>query len=410
MINIWLVEIGRGMLWLFLQPLFYWALLLTIITSYYRRKNERHEFSSSVYSFGAEWGRTWLLSLLSGIIISAGLITIGGTMTYPVVLVLSILAILGSITGRLFFLSSGYFITGAIFIIWLLRQYPIEQIPSQWQVELNSISFPLLLSLAAVLLVIEALLWFTAKKEYAFPELIKGKRGKYIGLHVVKRLSVVPLLIPIPGGAIASLAPWWPVLPIGEQGYGFMLVPLLIGIQQSFQGLYSEHGSKLFGKWMLGLASVTALFAAGGFYDPIFVYIGAAVTLLGRVLIQLSIRFVDLEKPSIFRPQPDSLVILSVIQDSPADKMGLQAGEHVERVHQIQVSNEQEFYDALQESRTFCKLEVRNHEGELRFVQGPMFEGDHHELGLIFVKEKPRFRLYQDIPTSVVVQEEQQVN
>ncbi|QHS23268.1 PDZ domain-containing protein [Virgibacillus sp. MSP4-1] len=404
MINLWLTEIGEGFIWLIGQPLFYWAIVLTILTSYYRRKQERTDFGSSVYKSGTEWKRTWVLSVISGIVISASLIVTGAILSYPVWLLISVLSIIVTITGRLYLLSAGYLMGITVILLAVMQKYTltIDELPSQWMEELMNISLPLILALTAVFLVIESILWFTADKEYAFPKLIKGKRGKYIGLHHVKRLSVVPVLVPVPGGAIDNVFSWWPLLPIGNHGYGLMLFPFLIGVQQAFQGHFSNQGGKLFGKWVLTLGLMTGIFAAGSFYDPLFIYIGAAVAILGRAIIQLYVRFVDRENTSIFRPQSDGLIILAVIKDSPADKMGLKTGERVEKVHQIPVANEIEFYDALQESRTFCKLEVRDVQGEIRFVQGPMYQGDHHELGLVFVKEKPRFRLYQDLPNHVV--------
>ncbi|SES70948.1 hypothetical protein SAMN05421676_101244 [Salinibacillus kushneri] len=403
MINQWLIEIGEGFIWLIGQPLLYWAILLTIITSYYRRKQERNDFGSSVYGFGTEWSRTWLISLVSGVILSALLIISGGVLSYPVLLMISVLSIIGTVTGRLYFLSAGYVMSTIILILGLIREFSltINLLPNGWMNELSGTSLPLLLALTAVFLVIESVLWFTTNKEYAYPKLIKGKRGKYIGKHHVKRLSVVPLLVPVPNGVIDSLFSWWPLFPLGDGGYGLMVFPLLIGVQHAFQGHFSNQGGRLFGKWVLTLGLITGIFAAGSFYDPIFIYIGIATAFVGRALIQLYVRFLDLEKPGLFTPHPKGLIILAVIKDSPADKMGLKSGERVEKVHQISVSNENEFYDALQESRTFCKLEVRNVDGEIRFVQGPMYQGDHHELGLIFVKEKPRFRLYQDFPDHV---------
>ncbi len=46
------------------------------------------------------------------------------------------------------------------------------------------------------------------------------------------------------------------------------------------------------------------------------------------------------------------------------------------------------FYQALQKSGAFFKLDIIDDAGEVRFVQSAFYEGDHHELGLIFT-EKP---------------------
>ena len=43
------------------------------------------------------------------------------------------------------------------------------------------------------------------------------------------------------------------------------------------------------------------------------------------------------------------------------------------------------FYEALQQNRAHCKLEVLDVNGQIRFVQRALYEGDHHELGILFV-------------------------
>lgn len=47
----------------------------------------------------------------------------------------------------------------------------------------------------------------------------------------------------------------------------------------------------------------------------------------------------------------------------------------------------------MSEHRTFCKMAVQDLSGEVRFVQRALYEGEYHELGLIFVKEMPKFTL-----------------
>ncbi len=57
------------------------------------------------------------------------------------------------------------------------------------------------------------------------------------------------------------------------------------------------------------------------------------------------------------------------------------------------VKTENRVYEALQRNRAFCKLEVVNEHGEVRFVQGALYEDEHHELGLLFVKEREKWAL-----------------
>ena len=44
-------------------------------------------------------------------------------------------------------------------------------------------------------------------------------------------------------------------------------------------------------------------------------------------------------------------------------------------------------YDALQKNSAFCKLEVMDLQGELRFAQAAIYVGEHHQMGVLLVKE-----------------------
>lgn len=82
--------------------------------------------------------------------------------------------------------------------------------------------------------------------------------------------------------------------------------------------------------------------------------------------------------------------ILGVIPDTPAQKMGLELGEIVTKINGIHVTDEREFYKALQKNRAHCKLEVVGNNQQIRYVQRALFEGEHHELGLLFTENQTK--------------------
>ncbi|MBO8157616.1 MAG: PDZ domain-containing protein [Bacillaceae bacterium] len=393
MVEIWLMEIGKGVLWLFGQPLLYGAIIITMITSILRIKQERKTFGIRIFPIGSEWKGTWGITLAAGIVLSAGLIASGGVLPYSFFVWLGILTILFSITGRLF-LSPAYIFGAAVLLLWISETFDLLPEEVIWLDRFNQISLPLLLMLLAILLIAEAVLAKTVRRNDTFPRLVKGKRGKFIGQHLVRKISVVPAFVPVPGGNVDLVWEWWPLFPLGNEGIGLMLVPFLIGFEQVFQGSFADEGAKKHGTWLIVLAIVIAGLAYGSLSFTYLIPAAAVLAIAGKLLIHLWIRFVDLEKVPLFSPEPEALPVLGVIPGSPADEMDLMAGEKIKKVHQIPVANEQEFYQALQKNRTYIKLEVLNLEGEPRFVQRAMYEGEHHELGLIFVKEKPKFKLY----------------
>ena len=81
-------------------------------------------------------------------------------------------------------------------------------------------------------------------------------------------------------------------------------------------------------------------------------------------------------------------MILDVLSDSPAEKIGLKTGEIISTCNGIPVSNKDELYEALMTNRAYCKLEVFDVNKEKRLLQCALFEGDHHGLGILFVEKR----------------------
>lgn len=81
-------------------------------------------------------------------------------------------------------------------------------------------------------------------------------------------------------------------------------------------------------------------------------------------------------------------MVLGIIPNTPAADLGLKIGEIITKVNGIEVKNAADFYEALQKNRAFFKLEVVGLNNEIRFEQRASYEGEHHELGIIFVKEE----------------------
>lgn len=80
------------------------------------------------------------------------------------------------------------------------------------------------------------------------------------------------------------------------------------------------------------------------------------------------------------------IMIAGVLPNSPAQKMGLVAGEVIKRVNGQDVFNEDELYAALQINAAHCRLEVLDHSGELRLTQHVVHREDNHKIGLLVVK------------------------
>ncbi|MDQ0352880.1 hypothetical protein J2R98_002731 [Alkalibacillus filiformis] len=391
----WLIEIGYALLWLFAQPVLYVAIILSFLIGNRRIKKDRKQFGHRVFPFHAEWKGTWLLGFLIGIIVSASIVLTGLFMTWEWLIVWSAVIILLMLTGQVALLSPVYTLGLSILAVWSVGLFEIQVINEAFTTGLLQVDLMAMIYLMLVLLIAEVILIATTHRNRSFPRLQKGDRGKDVGAHQVTRLMFVPLLIPLPIGSLtlSEQLTWWPVFGLDGAGMSFIIFPYIIGFSQRFIGLFSEQGAK---RIAITLFPITLLLlgAAVGAYNTLYLgMIVVGIALLMRPLTSIIVRQFDVERRPIFRPESDGITIVGVVPGSPADDMGLMVGEKIVRVHDEPVQNEYEFFDVMTEHRTYCKLAVQDLSGETRFVQRPIYENEDHELGLIFVKETPRFTL-----------------
>ncbi|WP_027965398.1 hypothetical protein [Halalkalibacillus halophilus] len=394
----WLIELGFGVLWMFTQPLLYLAVALSFWTSYKRVKADRREFGHRVYPYHAEWHGTWKWGMLFGLLLSIGLIIVGVMFTLEFLLLWSLVTIILAFFNRLSLLSPAYSLGLTIAIIWMTDWFNWVVINQAITDSLLEVSLLAASYLLVGLLVAEITLVYTTKRNQTFPALHKGDRGKFIGLHYAKRLMFIPIFIPISGGAatLEAYFAWWPIFSPEGSSFSFILFPYLIGFSQYFKGIYADLGTKKLGHSLLVFFVLTAGLGVGLYFEPVLVIGFIGFVVIGRFVVYFLTRSADKEKRPIFAPQAKGIIIVGVTPGSPADDMGLIVGEQVEKVHGIPVSNEHEFYDVMTENRTYCKLSIRDLSGEIRFVQRALYENEHHELGIIFVKETPRFTLQSE--------------
>src|SRR5699024_8132818 len=222
MIETWLLEIAKGIGKMFLNPMLYWALFLVVISGSLRIYKERHQFNTKVKDLFTEWKGTFPFVLLSFVILS--LITVGAGMvlSYETILILNIVVILLSLTTRFTLLSAAYSV-GITYIILYFLPY-IYQNDTYFQ----DTNFQGLAILLGLLLVAEAVLLFRVKQDDMFAELEKTKRGKWVGIQHLNKMSILALFILIPIGTIEPFAFYWPCVSI--VGTIFCLFLLLLCI------------------------------------------------------------------------------------------------------------------------------------------------------------------------------------
>lgn len=387
MIQDWLLEFGKGIGKIFLNPLLYWSIVFITLVGIRRIKQERRDFGTKVFDIFSEWKGTISFSILIGLFYSVLTIGIGMVVTYDVIIILSIVTILLSLTLRFSFLSPSYTFGITFFVIMLfpLVADNVTSIPS-----LGEVNYSVIAILLALFLFVEAHFLSRIKMKDTYPGLVKGARGSWNGKHLIKKFSIIPFFTLVPAGLIEPFAPYWPFLSIGEENYALVLLPVVLGFEFVVRGSLPHKTANRIAILLLGLAVLVLAIAIGSIFLPWLTIVAVVVAIVGREILNYRHRSKDNARSSYFNHTNDGLKVLGVIPGSPADRLQILIGETVMKVNGNRIQSEDDLYEALQQTGSFFKVELLDHNGEVRFIQSAMYEGDHHELGLLFAGEPYR--------------------
>lgn len=378
----WLIEFAYGIGKLFVHPFLYLFIICSLIVGYYRVKKERKNFSTSVYDMLYEL-RT-LLGASIGLGIVASIFTVGLGLVVPMNILIFIATgtIIFSLSFLFRFTSPVYTVAIAVAAALFYQGGHTSLLNYDLGTSFSVVS---LAGIVGLLLIVEVCLLKLGRNRLSSPAIVKGKRGKRIGVQNINRLCLIPLLLLVPVGEISSFASWWPMVPIGESGYALFLFPFSIGLVHRMRATVpKEYISKMVTQIRL-LAILVILLAIVSYWYNLAGYVALGVGLLGKILIDLGAASTEKNKRAYFTERDGGLVVLGVIPHSPAEKMGIQVGEMVTKVNGMLVRSADDYYQALQQNRAFCKLEVNDVNGEPRLMQSALYEGEHYELGLLYL-------------------------
>lgn len=379
-----MLDIGK----FFINPVFYIALLIAVLLGYSRVKKERQMFRTRILWGGMEVVGMIRDGLKFALIFSVIFVAVGLAVPLEWLIALSLVSLLWMISGVYHIGSFVYLSAAALALGWFFRY-------SDWSISLGIIEytgyyvawnwlFPVVLITAAFVFAEGTIIEKSGAKS-ASPRLQQSTRGLRAAGYKVKRLWLVPVLFLVPGELVVSFAPYWPQLPIGESSFSLLLFPVVFGFQSRARRTLPVYLYPRIGKAVKKLGIAMALFALLSMvWEP-----AAFAVLAFGVLCRLAIStyFAVQESKGIHAVTPHSqgIMIVDVLPDSPAYKMGLLKGEVIKKVNGLTVSNESELYEAIQVNAAHCRLEVLDHNREVRLRQHVIFRHDHHRLGLVIV-------------------------
>lgn len=412
----WLLAAGEALLKAVLNPFSCLAWLILALLCRRRTELERKLFAVRLHSMPGEWLRAFGAGLAAALAVSLAVVLSGLQLT-PDAVYWTWAVVLLLLPFRLRFanLPAAAAIVGALRLaVEPVRDFVPDAVRPLAS-SLLAIDPPSLWMLAALTLLAQAVLVGVSAGRGAVPLYVRGKRGKPIGAYQLHALWLMPMVLAVPAGsgsngAAGAEPPWWlawllaqpdagaagnaglvPWLPwpmvFGDgawtDGIALLAFPVMAGfVDMSVSELPLRRAKRLalrYAVWGLAIGA----FAAAAHFWPVLLPAAAAVALLlPEVWQQLADRAERRRSPEFVR-RGRGLKVLDVLVPSPAAEMGIRRGETVVRANGMRVNTPDKLHAALRSNPAFSRLEVIGTDGENRFVQRPLYSGEHHLLGLV---------------------------
>ena len=385
----WVYELLRGLGRLFLHPMFYYVFILAALLGIARVKRERHDFHVRAENAYYEVQQVLPLGLILGLILSIVMIVIGIVIPIEMIIFVALFTFILSLTTKMRWLAPVYTVGLAFFatLFFLSKEWAFPLVESgtpDWNINL----LPPMAVLLGLIVIAEGIFISKNGIKGTSPKIIISKRGLRVGIHEVSRVWMLPVFLLIPGDAISAPFSWWPVFSIGSETYSILVVPFAIGFYQQIYSALPAVVLKQFGKKVINLGIILTVLSVVGYWVPLASIVVVALAMIARELLSMRLRLKEENSPLYFSRKQKGVMILGVIPDTPAEKMGLGIGEVITKANGIHVNSEDSFYDALEINRAHCKLEVVDVNDQIRFVQRALYEGDPYKLGILFVLDE----------------------
>lgn len=387
-------ETGQAMADLLLTPYFYIAILLVWWQERRLVTLQRKMYHVRLYGTLSMMFRRIGAGMLVGLALSAASLAVGAKLSPETLLCVWVAMLLLALL-RLRYICLAYaagalgalqFVLGA----WVPDADQSGVLQSALEAVV-SIDVPGLLFVAGLLHMAEGLLVRQQNAKLAIPLYLEGKRGKPIGAYAMTGLWPVPLLGLVPAtDSDGFTLPWMPLFGDGAAEaalWTLLAFPVLIGFSDRTVSFWPAQKARASGNALIIYGALIALLAVGAFYwGTLAIVASAAVFVLHEALVLLG-KVRESGRPALYSHDGSGVRILAVLPGTPAAELGMLAGETITKVNGMTTITKEDLHAALQLQSAFCKLEVVNREGHLKFLQRARFAGEHHQLGLVLAPD-----------------------
>src|SRR5690625_1584376 len=376
-----LLEISKAFGRFFLNPIVYWIVLLIIMSSYDRIKKERYFFLFETSPLINETKKTIHIAITATLILAILTLGAGVALTYEIIIILMGVTLLLSITYLFSTLSSSYTLALTYLILFFLTE------SSKMIQNITPLTMTSLALIIGILLFFESIMFLRMKTNDFYPTLVHSRRGLWYGLQHLKRLAVIPIITLVPKGPLTPLGDFWPYFTIAEQSYSLFVFPVLIGFHHVVTGELPQIAARKLGQLILSLAFFVIIFSLLSIQLPGLSLIAVVIAIVGRFFIQWQYYRKDVKRPPIFIENDNAVKILGIINDSPAQKLGLIVGETIQKVNGKQVQSVTHLDQLLKKNEGLVTFEVIGIDNKVREVSNEVYKGDRHDLGILLTAE-----------------------
>ncbi|MFJ9288863.1 PDZ domain-containing protein [Bacillus halotolerans] len=382
----WGFELLKSAGLFFLHPLFWFFVIVSLAFGYVRIKRERKTFHTRIADIYDELKFTYTKGLIPGILLSIVLGVLGISIPLGMLAIIAVMTAAAALTLRANWMSAAYIVSVSMLIGFGLQVNQAEPFLDRFP-QGFAVMWPALAVFLGLLVIAEGAVAYRSAHVKTSPGLVVSSRGLPIGQQLANRIWLLPLFILVPGNGLESHLSWWPVFSVPGGSFHFLWIPYFVGFGQRVQGSLPETSIRITAKrvCILGLI-VSALGAASLLWTPL-AGAAACAAVLGRIFLSVKQRVNDNAAPFYFSKRDQGLMVLGIIPNTPAEDLELKIGEIITKVNGVPVKHVSDFYEALQRNRAYVKLEIIGLNGEIRFDQRASYEGEHHELGILFVKD-----------------------
>lgn len=267
------------------------------------------------------------------------------------------------------------------------------------------INVPGLLSLIGILHLIESfLIWFDGYT-YSVPLFLRKKDGSIVGGYVMNKIWPIPLVVfaVLLGGngggtsiaGIADMPSWWPFLKHSAAGgarelvYLPLALPVVLGYGDMAITKRPEERSSSSAVRLAGYSIILVLLSIIASKIVFFAYVAAVFAPLAHEALIIYGAKEEEEGKPLFAHSGKGVTVLYTVKDTPADSMGIEAGDMILSANGISIFDEKQLSDFLMTYPTYIWLDIRKPDGTIRTAEYSDYRSGVGNLGALIVPQYP---------------------